>query len=142
MRIMWSFYFNIAKAQAFVFAYGVPHLCSSCKFLQYLRMNVLKYQQALRYLSASYNKFSQKDDENCEDTPYPLKPLRLTNTEPFFILFSLIYPFNILQSSFGKITIRILPLQFITACPEYTADVVMYRNSLTRMPVLAMVCIR
>ena len=39
-------------------------------------------------------------------------PLRLTNTEPFFILFSLIYPFNILQSSFGKICILLSIITF------------------------------
>ena len=89
ITIMWLFYFNTAKVQVFVFAYGVFRPYSLYKFLLYLLMNVLKYQQVLRCLSASYNKFSQKDDENCVGTLYPLK-LRRFRTMP---LTSSIYGF-------------------------------------------------
>ena len=89
ITIMWPFYFSTAKVQVSEFAYGVLRPYSSCKFLLYLQMNVLKCQQVLQCLSASYNKFVQKDDENYADILCPLK-LRQFRT---MLLTSSIYGF-------------------------------------------------
>ena len=89
ITIMWLFYFNTAIIRASVFVCDALRLCSLCKFLLYSRRNVLKYQQVLQCLFAGYNKFSQKDDENYEGTPYPLK-LRRFRT---MLLTSSIYGF-------------------------------------------------
>ena len=68
-------------------------------------------------------------------------PVFVTNTEPLVIFWVFAYSVSILQSSLGKITILILPLQLIVAFLNFTASTVTYCNSDTLITLEHIVCI-
>ena len=69
-------------------------------------------------------------------------PVRVTNTGPVVSLFFLQNCSKSPRSSLGRMITRIFPLLDICTCPVCSASTVTKRCSLTRMPVLQIVCKR
>ena len=68
IEIKWCIY-NTEAVQASVFAYGEFHRFPSYRFLSYLYCYAQEYLPTWQYLSVSYNKCVQKDDEGYAEIP-------------------------------------------------------------------------